>query len=174
MSTLKFNKGDVIFRQGDMAKEMYVILSGNVRIITGFETEAEKLLTILGEGQFLGEMGMIEVYPRSATAVAQDDGTELQVITEADFSDYFEGHPDQLLLIMRQLSERLRERTADYQEACRTLEELKETKGKPDQRSKSLKDRTKSFVALYNRLMSNAAEGLDYEGVTDPYLFWYR
>ena len=78
MKTKQYQKGEVIFRQGDYARTMYDVLSGSVGIFVAYETENEKQLTTLSPGQFLGEMGMIDAFPRSATAVAMEDGTQLQ------------------------------------------------------------------------------------------------
>ena len=68
MNLITFNRGNVIFRQGDFAHGMYDILSGSVGIYVGYGTEHEVELNVLKAGDYLGEMGMIEVYPRSATA----------------------------------------------------------------------------------------------------------
>ena len=99
-----FNKGDVIFRQGDAANSMFDILSGSVGVYMGYGTEHETQVTVLNAGDFLGEMGLIECYPRSATAVAMEDGTALQEIGEKEFSEYFNSRPMRLLTIMQQLS----------------------------------------------------------------------
>lgn len=153
MNTRTFNKGDVIFKQGEFSREMYDILSGSVGIYVGYGSDNENQLTVLNKGDFLGEMGVIEAYPRSATAVAAEDGTQLKVIGIEDFSDFFKAQPERLLAIMRQLSQRLRDRTADYEAACKVLEGLKETRREPEKRAKSLLERAKRFVAFYEETM---------------------
>ena len=110
MTTKTYQNGEVIFRQGDFAHGMYNILKGSVGIYLDYGKPTEKKLSVLGVGEFLGEMGMIEVYPRSATAVAEEDDTQLREIDEKEFSDYFREDPTQLLAMMRQMSGRLRER----------------------------------------------------------------
>ena len=167
MNTREFEKGAVIFRQGDYAEVMYEILSGSVGIFTSYGTEYQKELTILREGQLLGEMGVIEAYPRSATAVAMEE-TKLQEISEKEFSDYFFEQPERVLLIMRQISQRLRERTEDYQKALDTLDEMKNTRETPDKRSKSLLGRIRDYFELYNQLAS-AGYMSSYEGIDPNY-----
>ena len=71
-------------------------------------------------------MGMLEVYPRSATAVAQEDGTVLVEITEDELSDYFRNKPEKLLAIMKLLSQRIRETNEKYIDACRAVYEKDE------------------------------------------------
>ena len=75
MSSRSFSKNEVIFRQGDDAQEMFDIVSGSVGVYINYGQENETQLTVLKAGNFLGEMGLIENYPRSATAVAMEDGT---------------------------------------------------------------------------------------------------
>ncbi|MBO5496900.1 MAG: cyclic nucleotide-binding domain-containing protein [Clostridia bacterium] len=150
MKVLTFQKDAVIFLQGELAESMFDILSGSVGVYVGYGTEFEKQLTVLKAGDFLGEMGLIERYPRSATAVALEDGTKLQEIEEKEFYEFFQHQPERLLSIMRQLSERLRDRTDDYESANRMLEELKGTQGNPEKRSDSLLAMAKNLVNFYN------------------------
>lgn len=155
MSTRVFQKNDVIFRQGDYASEMFDILSGSVGVYMEYGTENETQLTVLKPGEFLGEMGLIEAYPRSATAVAMEDGTELSVIDEKEFSEYFKDQPERLLLIMRQLNERLRARTEDYRAVCLIRDEMLATRPAPEKRSRTLLERIKAVVDYYNDLLSS-------------------
>ena len=124
MRTLSFSAGDVIFREGDFAHAMYDIQKGGVGIWLDYDTEQKKQLTVLKAGQLLGEMGLIENSPRSATALAAEDGTVLREIGETEFSDFFRDEPERMLQMLRQLSARIRENTVKYQETCRALAEL--------------------------------------------------
>lgn len=126
MKTLTLDRGQVIFRQGEYPHSMYDIVKGCVGIFADYGTEREKEIARLGDKQILGEMGMLEIYPRSATAVALEDGTTLSEITEAELSDYFKNKPEKLLTIMRQLSRRIRETDAKFINACRAVYESDE------------------------------------------------
>ena len=117
-----YNKGDIIFRQGDAAESMFDITWGRVGIYLDYGTEKEKLLTELGSGSTFGEMGMIDHDPRSATAVALEDRTQLAEITEDMLGALFQEQPAKVLRIMQQLSSRLRGLTGDYLEACKTAD----------------------------------------------------
>ena len=172
MNRKTFQKGEVIFRQGDPAESMFDILSGSVGIYVAYGTEDENRLTELQSGDFLGEMGLIECYPRSATAVALEDETVLQEIEEKEFSEYFKSRPVRLLGIMYQLSKRLRDRSEDYVAACKVLNGLKETQAEPQKRSMLLLDKVKELLACYDRVM-NAAYQTD-NGTYIPYAFLYR
>ena len=121
MKEITFNADQVVFRQGDSASVMYDIISGSVGVFTDYQTENEKKLAVLKSGEIFGEMGMIEVYPRSATAVALEDGTVLEELGEGDLKMYFKDKPEKLLQVMRQLSVRIRETTQKYLDVCRTV-----------------------------------------------------
>ncbi len=154
MKMLSFNKGEIIFKQGDYSSVMYDIVAGTVGVYVNYGEENETRLTVLDAGKFLGEMGMIEVYPRSATAVAMEDGTELREIGEKEFGDFFSSQPERLLEIMRQNSERLRARTEDFEVACLALKGPKETEAEPEKRSKSLLEKAKKLIDFYNNVMA--------------------
>lgn len=139
MKTLTFAPGEVIFWQGDFSNSMFDIISGKVGIYSGYETEQEKLLAKLGKDDTLGEMGMIEVYPRSATAVALEPETVLVEIGEDELNEYFKNKPDKLLCIMKQLSKRIRETNGKYYDACRAIYESDEAERSGIDKSEELK-----------------------------------
>ncbi len=116
-----FSLGDVIFRQQDPSDLVYEICRGRVGIFLDYETENQKMIADLSDGQFFGEMGVIEGSPRSATAVSLADGTLLRPVTEDELPAFLRENPDRLLTLMRQLSARTRERTLQYHEVCRAL-----------------------------------------------------
>ena len=124
MTVTTYSKGDVIFRQGDKADSMFDILGGRIGIYLNYGAEDEKLLTELNSNAFFGEMGMIDHAPRSATAVALENRTKLQEITEDQLGDLFREQPGKVLEIMQQLSSRLRKLTNDYMDACKTAADV--------------------------------------------------
>ncbi len=62
--------GASIFKEGDAGEEMYVVVSGRVRISKMVKGVGEEALTILEPGAYFGEMAMIDDAPRSADAIA--------------------------------------------------------------------------------------------------------
>ena len=136
MNILTFQKNDVIFRENDFADCMYRILEGSVRIVTDFEGENEKEITVLKEGDFFGEMGLVECYPRSATAIVGSETAELVEFDETDFGKIMKDEPDTVLNILRQLAQRLQETNQAYIEAVETVR--KEKANQSDAKSKSV------------------------------------
>ena len=94
--------GDLIFREGDEAHELFVIKSGQVRIQLGNRT-----LTELRADDIFDEMALIDNEPRSATAVAITD-VELVPVTEKQFLFLVGQTPYFALKVMRVLAQRLR------------------------------------------------------------------
>jgi CRP-like cAMP-binding protein len=94
--------GGTIFREGDEAKELYVIKRGQVRIQLGNRTLAE-----FAADDIFGEMALIDNAPRSATAIAITD-VELVSVSEKQFLFLVSQTPYFALKVMRVLAQRLR------------------------------------------------------------------
>ena len=152
MNTLVFKKGDVIFRQGDYSEVMYDIAKGKVGVFADYETETVQQLAELKAGDFLGEMGMIEVYPRSATAVALEDDTTLTEIGEDDLNEFFKDKPEKLLQIMKQMSARLRVVNQKYLNACRVAFENANAEAANAEKSEELKKEMNALYEEYENL----------------------
>jgi len=93
---------EVLFNEDDLENAMYLILEGEFEVFKG-----PKQIAILGPGQYLGEMSLIESKARSASARAQQT-TLLIEINEEHFHTYLASEPQALLSIMRTLSSRIR------------------------------------------------------------------
>lgn len=158
-------RNEVIFHEGDKSDCMYDIRVGRVGIYANYGKKDEKLLTELTVDQFFGEMGIIEGYPRSATAVAMGDKTELLVVPKDSFEDYCKKNPEKTILIMKNMSGRIRDLTQGYLNVCRTVSEIVESEQKGMKKSESLLKRMRGFAAEYNAACKFAAsEGIDMGG----------
>jgi hypothetical protein len=98
--------GEVIFREGEESTEAYFIISGRVEITICSGGSALPVAR-LGVGEIVGEMGLIDNKPRSASAMALIQ-TELGVITEEDFEREVLQQPARLKKYLGTLFERLR------------------------------------------------------------------
>ena len=156
-----YQKGEKIFTQSDEARTMFEIRSGKVGIYADYQTAKEKQLAVFEENQTFGEMGLIEGCPRSATAVALEDGTVVDEISAAEFAEYFHEQPVQVFLLLKQLSARLRETTKNYVEACQTVSETVETGAKGAERSSWLKERLRFFADVYRGFTGNGKHPAD-------------
>lgn len=101
----KLSPGEVLFRENDLGEEMYLIRSGKIKLYRG-EEEEEKVLAILKDGDFLGEMALIDGSPRNATAVALQE-TSLIIIDKESFQTKIAENP-LIEYIFETLTRRLR------------------------------------------------------------------
>ena len=97
-----YKAGEVIFREGDPAKELFIVKSGTVEVRLG-----NRLLDTLPERSIFGEMALIDPAPRSATVVAATDTTIIPV-DEKQFLFLVSRTPHFALNVMRVLTRRLR------------------------------------------------------------------
>jgi CRP/FNR family cyclic AMP-dependent transcriptional regulator len=98
-------KGTVLFREGEPGKEMFVLQSGKVAISKKVR-DVEKVLAILGPGEFFGEMAIISNKPRNASAIVENDA-RLLVIDPKTFEGMIRGNSEIAVRMIKKLAERL-------------------------------------------------------------------
>ncbi len=97
-----FKAGEVIFIQGDDARELFIVQSGEVEIRLG-----NRLLETVSQYGIFGEMALIDAAPHSATAVAATD-VKVVPIAEKQFLFLISNTPHFALNMMRTMARRLR------------------------------------------------------------------
>ncbi|MBI5496929.1 MAG: Crp/Fnr family transcriptional regulator [Deltaproteobacteria bacterium] len=102
-----FPAGTLLFKEGELGKEMFVVQSGKVRISKTVR-DVEKTLTELGAGEFFGEMSILNDKPRSANATTIED-SKLLVIDPKTFEAMVRGNAEIAIRIIKMLSKRLDE-----------------------------------------------------------------
>ena len=106
-SKLRFREGEIIFRKGEMAQQMYIILSGKIRMYVSEEPEGD-WVEELSKGDFFGEGSLLEALPRQHTAMALED-TDLIAITRGTFLRMIRQNPEVSVKMMQRLAQRHRE-----------------------------------------------------------------
>jgi len=104
-----YRKSEVIFKEGSTGSEMYLIHSGRVLLSVRQNETQEVPLVILNPGDFFGEMALVDDSPRSATASAVEDDTELIVMDRVRFLFMVRQQPEFALSLMHTLCRRLRD-----------------------------------------------------------------
>ncbi|MEP6895305.1 MAG: HEAT repeat domain-containing protein, partial [Chloroflexota bacterium] len=99
--------GSIICRQGEEGNVMFVIVSGQVQIVSGSEGR-QQILAEREPGDFIGEMAIIDPAPRSAGMVAKSETRVLAIEGEA-FKSILRDRPDVSLAVLQSISRRLRE-----------------------------------------------------------------
>lgn len=106
-------KGTVLFREGEPGKEMYVLQAGLVAI-TKKVRDVEKVLAVLGPGEFFGEMAIISNKPRNASAIVETDA-RLLVIDPRTFEAMIRGNAEIAVRMIKKLADRLSDADAQVE-----------------------------------------------------------
>lgn len=104
--TLK--QGEMLFQKGDPGDSMFIVETGSVRVYTLGEGERQVLLDVLGPGDVLAELSLLDGRPRSAYGQAEAD-SELYALDREPFLQYLHAHPDTAIALLGNLSARLRQ-----------------------------------------------------------------
>ena len=99
--------GRSLFRAGDLGDAMYLIESGRVRITVTDDDEKEIVLAELAQGDFFGEMAIIDGKQRSAHATVVEDA-RLSVLSREDFLRFIKNNPVVALEMLSASFSRLR------------------------------------------------------------------
>ena len=102
-----FKRGMVIFQEQDYADALFLILAGKVKVMLTDQDGNEVIVSLLGDGECFGEMGLFGTDGRSAQVVAMTDVC-LLVLAKGDFGNWLERNASIALKIIQQLSQRLR------------------------------------------------------------------
>ena len=113
--------GEVLFTEGERARETYVLVAGNVSIIKKLIDGREECLATLVPGALVGELALIDGQPRSATARVTNAPATVLTLRREDFDRLFHANkPFAFILLDRivvELSGRLRRATSRMAEA---------------------------------------------------------
>lgn len=96
--------GEVIYREGEPGRSMYVIVSGDVRLIRGGDPLME-----LGSGDSFGQVSILDGGPRPVTAISGPEGTDVLKLERQPFLDLMVDRPGITQGLFTVLARRLRE-----------------------------------------------------------------
>ena len=100
-------KDSLIFGQDDSGDALFIIASGRVKVVLYGENGKEITLTFFGEGDFFGEMSLLDDMPRSANVITCEAST-LVILKRSDFVAHLEESPATAINVLGELSRRLR------------------------------------------------------------------
>ena len=107
LETLDCEAPKVLFRAGDAGDAMYLIERGKVRISVQATDGRELTLTELGQGDFFGELALLDRQPRSANATVSEE-SRLAVLSREHFLSFMRSKPNVALEMLTALAHRLR------------------------------------------------------------------
>ncbi len=108
VSRKAFSRSSTIISAGDMTDSLYLVISGRLKVMMSDDEGREVILSIIGPGEFFGEMGLLDDSPRSASVIAIEP-CELLSLSKRDFKQCLEQNFEMAMTLMRGLVKRLRE-----------------------------------------------------------------
>jgi len=107
MSVKRWHGGAIIVGQQEAGDALYVLASGQAKVVLFGENGREMTLSVLGAGDFFGEMSLFDGKPRSANVVAMEDSV-LLVLERPSFLAHLATSPRTALSLLGQMADRLR------------------------------------------------------------------
>ncbi|MCL2480115.1 MAG: diguanylate cyclase [Spirochaetaceae bacterium] len=142
MKRTQFNRGEIVFSEGEEGDTMYVILDGNINIFVPLANGTEISLATIEKGNFFGDMAIIENAPRSASCKAVES-CELIALSRSDFYGIIRHHPETALKILYRMMNIMAER---FKTSGAALSEM--VRWGEGARKKAVTD---AFTGMYNR-----------------------
>jgi len=107
LEVVQLRSGEILFNEGDPGEHLFIVVSGELEILMAPDTSNELILNILDEGEYLGEMSLIQPGGhRTASARARGDVVLLSM-SRQQFKDLLKRHPYLANAMVRVLSQRL-------------------------------------------------------------------
>jgi len=119
---ITFEDQEILFEAGDPSDSTYVIMRGDIEILTGTE-QGYIVAGVLGANDLVGEMGVLTNSPRSATIRARGQVIALKIDGEM-FLNLVAENPGVALSVMCQLSEKIAVTHRKYEDAQNRLQTL--------------------------------------------------
>ncbi len=106
-SRQRYHKDNIILIEEEVGSTMFIILSGRVKISRISDDGREVILSILSDGDFFGEMSLLDGQTRSANVTALEE-SELLVIRREDFLQLLRDFPQIAINLLKELAQRIR------------------------------------------------------------------
>lgn len=103
----RFKRGEALVEQGQKSNALFILLTGRARVMTADSRGREVILATLGQGDYLGEMSIIDNEPHSATVRAEVQ-TDVLMLGRTEFARCLTENASMSLVVMRGLVKRLR------------------------------------------------------------------
>ena len=107
-TAVKLTADETLFTAGDAGDGCYRINEGLLKVTMVSRAGGERILAFLGPGAMVGELAIIDGFPRSASVVAVRDA-QLSFLSRAAFDEFAKAHPEVYKSLVALLAARLRE-----------------------------------------------------------------
>ena len=102
-----YTNGTAIFHEGDPGDALHIVIEGGVRIVVASPKGEEATVALLGAGECVGELALLDGKPRSASAIASGN-TKTLVVRREDFTRWLSERPKAAFALLETLSLRVR------------------------------------------------------------------
>ncbi len=92
MNTVQITKGAILFNEGDKGDYVCFVVDGKLDVIKESDAHDAVVITTLSKGRSIGDMSIIDNFPRSATIKAQTD-SKLVTLSRKDFDIILDEYP---------------------------------------------------------------------------------
>lgn len=136
----RYPKNTILFMEGDESTHLYVIQKGKVSVSVAGDDGREVILNYMGEGEYFGELSLLDGKPRSAT-VRTVMPCEFIAVSRSSFQDLLKTNPDFVLVVVEEVTKRVRELTESvkdlalldvYGRVSNVLDKLSDENGRID------------------------------------------
>ncbi len=118
----KFEKGDLIFQQGDPGGDLFFILDGEVEIFTSYEGH-EVVLSTMKKGEVIGTMTCLTKAPRVASARAKGP-VQVKYVSNASISRLIAALPKWMTVVLKDIQLRIASMNESFSEASMKVRKL--------------------------------------------------
>ena len=164
-SILNWNKiydvpeGTMILKEGEKNLDMYKILSGHVEMYTGFGTDNEVLIGVLGPGACFGEFGILTGKPAIYTIIAYSK-LKIYRITEELMQDFMKDNPESVLQIMKNMAGNMMRMQHQINQLSEELSEISEAGKVEDLAKENMRQYVLNTVKTDDKEKSTQNDGL--------------
>jgi predicted acylesterase/phospholipase RssA/CRP-like cAMP-binding protein len=159
LEPLTLSSGQILFREGEEAEELFILISGRLRA-THQDTRGERVLSELASGDTVGEMAVVGGATRTATVSAMRD-SNVAKLSRAGFDRILRRHPTVAApLFTRRLASLLREQTSERL-TKKTVRTIAIVPANADFDFQQFCHELTEAFATYARVLHLSSEGID-------------
>ena len=172
-----FARGRMMVAEGEPSSALYILLAGRAKVQRSDSEGKEVILAVLGSGECVGEMSLIDDAPRSASVITMES-CEFMAINKETFLATLEENPPIALKIMKGLVKRLREADRKietlalldvYGRVARVLLDFsEEIDGERVVKGKLPRQEIAKMIGASREMVSRVMKGLEVEGYIVP------
>ncbi len=108
MKEVTVKKNTLVITQGDTSRSLFIISTGRLKVFANDEYGNQTIFTFLSEGDFFGELSLLDSAPRSASVMAVDD-CKLLTLSHQNFTNILEEHSEISQPLFTALTMRIRQ-----------------------------------------------------------------